>query len=93
MGKPIGIKYTKHCIVCGTEFIAASEEALYCSQRCKEKAYEARRKGEELKKAKPKKRDKTPHETIVEMNEKARAMGMTYGKYQMMQYKIHRGTE
>lgn len=91
MGKPIGIYYDRVCKACGTIFRTTAPDAQYCGNTCRNRAYDARRRGEELPEAKPKRKKKTEMDRIVEMNTSARKMGMTYGQYQQYLYKIKGG--
>ena len=79
------------CVLCGQTFKKTNGIQRYCSVPCKRKAWHQqnlewmRRYREELKqfekKEKKKKATYTSFKELADMNERARAAGMTYGKY------------
>ena len=64
------------CRHCGKPFEAQSYKNKLCSEECKR---------ERIKEQKHRKKKK-PNEDIVDISVKAKEMGMSYGKYQAMQY-------
>ena len=71
---------TRMCAVCGKEFAPRNNNMVTCSVECSETRKKAMR---QVVKKKPK---AVKPEPIGKINGKARAMGMSYGKYQMMMY-------
>ena len=74
----------KACKYCGKKFLSVKSNHVYCCSYCSKQARNklAREEGKkEIPKPKPKKKDR-----ITEINEAAKAAGMSYGKYVAMQY-------
>ena len=65
----------KKCEHCGGHFNAARINIKYCCRSCRDKAYRERQKSPYNEK-REKKMDR-----ICEINEKARAEGLSYGQY------------
>lgn len=74
----------KICKLCGREFITTKKTQVYCDKRCTDKANKLA--SCERKKAKAAEKNKPKRCTIADINEAARAAGMSYGKYVAMQY-------
>ena len=79
---------TRICVVCGAEFAPRNGNAVTCNPICTrerqrlldiERGREKRANKRKEKAAKKKKKD-----TLCKINGKARAMGLSYGKYQLM---------
>ena len=78
----------RNCVVCGKEFDTmerGTSRALTCSEECRinnrnNKALEYRKKIKGLS-APTKKSIKKKHDAFVDINEKAHALGLTYGQY------------
>ena len=74
---------TRVCAMCGKVFELKNHNMVTCSAECKNKRrkllYEEKRKEQMAKKKKSARLEPT-----WKINEKARAMGMSYGKYQLM---------
>lgn len=73
----------KKCECCGENFYAAKRSVKYCSDPCRKEAI--RKQTAERNKSPYGKREKKM-DRIAEINAKARALGMTYGKYVGMLY-------
>lgn len=67
----------RYCKFCGKEFIYDAPKKTYCSPLCREIAT---RKNREKKKVIAE-RNKTPKLSILEINKRAEAEGLTYGEY------------
>ena len=77
------MEYNKNCEICGKEFIGRRSTARYCSAACRELA--AKENHKEWYKTK-KKKTKAVGTPIWQINEEARKLGLTYGKYKALQY-------
>lgn len=91
----------KKCAVCGAEFEAVGPNAgrqKYCSKACLN-AYWNRNKRKRSRRGKPRDQHHTDapipyspklaqaaHDRQAEINQRARDMGLSYGKYQMKLY-------
>lgn len=75
----------KTCLHCGKEFLDKSKSHLqrYCTEECCKMARKLRSNEPKENKETPKPRvkKKSNAEKIQEINNKARAMGLSYGKY------------
>lgn len=78
------------CVICGQTFKKVNGIQRYCSLPCKRKAQHQqylewmRRYREEMQQFKKKQEKKPAYSSfkeLADMNERARAAGMTYGKY------------
>ena len=74
----------RKCKICGREFIAKRKNQIYCDKSCTAKAGVLATK--ERRKAKAAAEKSKPKRSISDINEEARAAGMTYGQYVAMQY-------
>lgn len=74
----------KNCVICGKEFTAKRSTAKYCSAPCREHAANERCK--RRYRGTRRKKNKATGEPIWQINEEARNLGLTYGKYKAMQY-------
>ena len=71
--------YYIKCGGCNKEFISQKHGTKYCCDECRKAAQKQRdRERNEKKDLKP--------PTVAEINAKARAEGMSYGKYMAMKY-------
>ena len=75
------------CEECGLVFVKKTYNQIYCCPACQRKGQ--RRKSKDYwqqysNKAKAKKKKKPP--SLIEINQKARAAGMTYGQYMAKEY-------
>lgn len=90
----------RKCRFCGKEFSPWSINVFYCSPECKttakvmrNRANAKKRREQDIALQKEKKKDaKKRKRTLADFNDKARAMGMTYGQYQAW-LTIHGGEE
>lgn len=87
----------KACKECGSTFMAKRHNTSYCCEKCKHKGKlknnaasrqrrleEEKRQKEQEEKARKKKRKRKSD--LAAVNERARAAGMTYGKYMAQEY-------
>ena len=77
------MEYNKNCEICGKEFIGRRSTARYCSAACRELG-----KKETHKiwcKTNKKKKTEAAGTPIWQINEEARKLGLTYGKYKALQ--------
>lgn len=78
----------KTCVICNSIFSTRSKKAKYCSSKCGKKARLLREKkydslyGFDLDTEEPEIRENH----LVELNEKALSLGLTYGKYMGIEY-------
>lgn len=78
----------KTCVICNSIFSTRSKKAMYCSSICRNRAKSLREKkydslyGFDLDTEEPKIRENH----LVELNEKALSLGLTYGKYMGIEY-------
>lgn len=79
--------HDKHCAICGAIFTTRSAGACYCSEACRKKSKRKQNRqylAEEQKQYQPKAtiqgRSK-PKLSIAEVCRRAKAEGLTYGKY------------
>lgn len=88
----------KKCKVCGVKFVPLSRNNTICpNPECKKIGNTvAKAKYRKMKKeraAKENKRVVQRQETLTEINEKARAMGLSYGKYMLLLENERRGKD
>lgn len=76
----------KNCKFCGKQFLAAKKNHIYCCHNCSLKSRQRRDRELYKEEKKEKTRRKKKQNRIAEINEAARAAGMTYGQYVAMQY-------
>lgn len=76
------------CEVCGNQFPTHKKNAKTCSTECcRIRTAEQRKIKQQLAKEEKKKKEKAPKKlTLAEINNLARAAGMTYGKYKSLLY-------
>lgn len=78
--------YKMTCKMCGMTFAAQRKHTKYCSDACRtERDRQRTKECLERKKNEPKPEKYVPH--LDEINHKARAAGMSYGKYVAEKYK------
>ena len=70
----------KKCIICGNTFVPRSGKQIMCSPECRHERY-LKQQRDYQKRTKKKKNSMS---TLAEINERARKLGMTYGKYIFM---------
>ena len=74
------------CMICGKEF-ESERHARICSTRCRTiRKEEMKREQRERQKNPVTQNPQKRQSKITEINEAARAVGMTYGKYVAMKY-------
>lgn len=73
------MSFKKQCKYCGEKFIAFSNGKIYCSAECKSAALKIVRL--KIAKPRPKKKKGSTHNSIVEIQKRAQAEGLTYGQY------------
>jgi len=69
----------KKCIICGKEFSPFRISVMMCSPECRKKRAKERYQESRAEKERAEMR----RESLVQINEKARAAGMSYGKYML----------
>ena len=75
------------CEMCKTIFIAKSPRTRYCSPVCKNKAKLLReKKYNTIYNFDDDSKEEKKENRIVELNEKARSLGLTYGQYMGIEY-------
>jgi len=77
---------TRICVVCGKEFEPRNSTISTCGPICskeRQKALDKERSREARAEKRNKKKKKSKIEPAWKVNEKARAMGLSYGKYQL----------
>lgn len=79
------MEYNRNCEICGKEFIGRRSTARYCSASCRELAANENHKIW-YKTNKKKKKTEAAGTPIWQINEEARKLGLTYGKYKVLQY-------
>ena len=76
---------TRICVYCGKEFEPRNNRMVTCNPICTRERYNLLRREMRKEDKEAKKTKKPPKvEPAWKVNEKARKLGMTYGKYQLM---------
>jgi len=76
----------KNCKHCGKEFLTTNKNQIYCTPKCARKECAKKRIEREKEEQEQLKRKKKKQNNLIEINEAARAAGMTYGKYVALHY-------
>ena len=74
----------RSCPSCKKEFMQKTVVQIYCSRNCQNMHYREVVKQESKEKAKK----EVKIGSLADVNNKARAIGMTYGQYMAMQYQV-----
>ena len=84
---------TKNCAICGNEFSPTRANAIYCCKECARiggkqivREREKRERQEDRNYLQKTKQKKPPKNSLEDIAARARAAGMTYGKYVAMLY-------